>query len=169
MSYRDLILTPTGTTEGQCRAAARSVAERARRANAPHGELLDVLAALGLITPETAVRPVTAQPEPSTARLCPKGLHDMDVHGRQRNDNRRWWCSACAYDSQKRARQAKRGIDTPTEPDPRLGPGERFCTCETPHIITVGNSDTTYVTPKTGKRRCRFARQRAQEIRKRAA
>jgi transposase len=168
MSYRDHILTPTGTTSGMAETAARTAADEARRSG-HESALLENLAMLGLITPEAAARPVTAQPEPSTARLCPKGLHDMDVHGRQRNDNRRWWCSACAYAAQKLARDAKRGIDTPTEPDPRLGPGERFCTCETPHIITVGNSDTTYVTPKTGKRRCRFARQRAQEIRKRAA
>jgi hypothetical protein len=67
----------------------------------------------------------------------------------------------------KKASQARRNARKAAEtvPDPGLKPGERWCGCDEPkHILTPESSATTYVYAN-GKRRCRAARQRAQQQR----
>lgn len=125
-----------------------------------------------LVSPK---KPVAAAGSPaSTPRLCTKGLHDMVVFGKRRTDNARWFCGACAAATQKRNRdsrkKAKVGGETFVRPESAgLAPGERWCACDPPHVLTPETSATTYVTPSTGRRRCRVARRRSHAARRRAA
>jgi hypothetical protein len=87
LGFADLI-EMLGLTE----TAAEFVAER-RALSSPHPDPTDA---------------TTADSAPEAPRLCHKQLHDMAVHGRQRRDNGRWWCSGCAAVTQKRNRQARK-------------------------------------------------------------
>lgn len=62
----DLILTPTGCTDAQAAAAARTVADQAHRLGASSEDTMDVLAALGLVKP---LAPVSVGVRDSFGRL----------------------------------------------------------------------------------------------------
>lgn len=200
MIYTAQLLSLNGISETQAAAAARTVADQARRLGT-ETHLRDDLEALGLIAaPSKALstsrdnlnrpRSQSRVPTPFEAvetsldgtatRPCFKGLHDMDVHGKQRLDNARWYCGACAAVTNKRNRDAKKaakkvakepaGEVTPIQRSPELGPDGKWCNCpDTQHVLTPETSETTYV-DSAGHRRCKAGR-RAQKaaLRRRAA
>lgn len=131
MTYTDQLLTPTGISEAQAAAAARTVADQAARKGAS-GDLLDVLASLGLI----AVPKLTL----SVSR---------DSTGRIRTQS-----PVPAPEKPVAAKPA------PPSPLPELPPGHAWCKCPGErHILTPGSSETTYVDPRN-HRQCRVSQRR---------